>query len=266
MAVISVPKSKKLTILFNNDAEVDYFIHETELAEKWFAKIKHLSKVPVQPHDSGMGDLSDLHEIYKEFCKFAEIDYEPFDQVDQELCNRLHKLYEDNHDRLAGVRNNTILYKFHSSVHAHEYTKDKNTGIVTGWGVYEGPLTQYFNCGDFYEKKMLRNNLYLPWSELGKKPLTYFKNQEPNDQTRFNALYKPHTTFRAMFKVATENRSPSALDPAFLQWFEQYKQGWLKHHGIHKWDEIDEHSAPLLAITDYKGDLRDCAVKKIITQ
>jgi len=261
-----VPKSKKLKLIFNNDVEVDYVIHETELAEKWFAKIKHLIKVPFDPHDSAMGDLSDLPRIYKEFCDFAGIDHEQFDQVDQELCNRLHKLYEDHHDRLAGVRNNTILYKFHNSVHAHESTKDYKTGIVTGWGVYEGPLTQYFNCGDFYEKSMLKNNLYLPWAELGKKPLTYFKNQEPNDQKRFNTLAKPHITFRAMFKVATQDKTPSVLNPAFLQWFEKYKQGWLAHHNIHKWDEIDEESAPLLAITDYKGDLRGCAVRKIIAQ
>jgi len=266
MAENLVAKNKKFKILFDNDVAVDYRVHETELAEKWYAKIKHLSKVPFEPNDSGMGDLFDIHGIYKEFCDFSGIEHEPFDKINQKICNKLHKLFEDHHDKLSCVPNNNILYKFHNSVHAHEDSKDTDTGTLTGWGVYEGPLTHDFNCGDFYEETILQNNLYLPWAELGKKPLTYWKNKEPNDQSRFNALAKPHMTFRALFKVATRNKLPSALDTAFLQWFEKYKPGWLQHHKIDKWDEIDEGSAPLLATTDYKGDLQGCAVSKIIIQ
>ena len=68
-----------------------------------------------------------------------------------------------------------------------------------GWGVKEGPLTHRFNCGDYNDDHIRRNNLYLQWSELGKTPLEYWRNQEPNDQARLNTLAKPHITFRAKF-------------------------------------------------------------------
>ena len=97
----SVQRNKKFKIIFNNDIEIDYRVHNTELAEKWFAKIKHLKRVPFDTIESGTEDVSDLRGIYKEFCNFAGIEYEPFDNINQKICNKLHKLYEDQHEKLS---------------------------------------------------------------------------------------------------------------------------------------------------------------------
>ena len=93
---------------------------------------------------------------------------------------------------------------------------------------------------------------------MGKTPLAYWKNAEPNNQSRFNELAKPHITFRTKFFVAIKNIKPTTLSNNFLDWFDSYKNSWFEHYNINKWDHIDEHSAPLLAIANHKEDLTDC--------
>ena len=77
-----------------------------------------------------------------------------------------------------------------------------------GWGVKEGMLTEMFHCNSHYENKIIANNIYLPWTELGKKPLQYWKNKEPDNQSRFNELAKPHITLRPKFMIALKDIKP----------------------------------------------------------
>ena len=270
MVAISVTMSNKFKIFFtfnnNKSHAVDYRLNDTLLAKKWFEKIKHLRNIHVDKTISDLDDVSDLAVLYKQFCEFAGIEHFPFKIINQELCNRLHQIYEENHDRISRMADNAILYKFHQAIHLNEVTgsnKPKKQ-IVVGWGVKEGPLTHRFNCGDFNQQSIVRNNLYLQWSELGKTPLGYWQDKEPNDQTRFNELAKPHITFRAKFSIALQDSKPSKLDPAFVEWFDQYKQLWLDHHGVEKWDEIDEYCSPLLASTEDTIDLTTAYFGRIV--
>ena len=264
-----MPMSDKFKIFFtledNKKHDVDYRLNDTLLAKKWFEKIKHLRHINIDNTISNLDDVSDLAGLYKQFCDFAGIEHFPFETIDQELCNRLHHIYEKEHDRISRMRDNSILYKFHQAIHFNEdIGSNKSTKkIVVGWGVKEGPLTHRFNCGDFNEQSIVRNNLYLEWSELGKKPMGYWHDKEPNEQARINALARPHITFRAKFAIALQDSQPSKLDPAFVKWFDQYKQNWLEHHGVQKWDEIDEYCSPLLASTDDKVDLLTARFKSI---
>jgi hypothetical protein len=265
----AIKNNNRFTIVLKNGREtleVDYTLHDTLLAQKWFSKLKHLRKVPFDKVESELTDVADLDSIYKQFCEVAGIKHEAFKDLDQEVFNRLHKMVEDHHERLSKTQESGILYKLHHSIHFNEERGKKNTksNINVSWGVNEGPLTHQFNCGDYYERHMIKNNLYLPWAELGKTPMTYWRNSEPNNQIRFNSLAKPHTTFRAKFCIAADDCVPNKLDVRFVEWFERYKQGWLQHHGLKKWDEVDEFSAPLLATTDSKYDIQGFVVEKIV--
>jgi len=259
--------NKTFKIIFDNNIEVNYRLHDTELAEKWANKIKHLQNVPIDPIESGIEDFSDIKQIYNEFCKFANTEPIELEPLNQDKLNQLHRIYEEQHHRLSKLKNNTILYRLHHSVHFHEglgsNTKSLKN-IAVGWGKYEGILTNQYKCYDFYEDRIIKNNIYLPWSELGKTPRTYWENKEPNNQNRFNTLAKPHTTFRAKFFIATKDKNPELFDKNFVEWFDKYKQRWFEHHNIKKWDSVDEDSAPLLAITDYKGSVEGLKFKKII--
>jgi|TARA_B110000444_G_C18792141_1_gene572985 hypothetical protein len=258
-------ENKTIKIVFDNGLDVDYHLHDSKLAEMWAKKIKHLQNIPIDSIESYMEDVSDIKRIYNEFCKFADIEPINTDTLDQDKLNQLHQSYEDHHDRLALLKDNAILYKLHHSIHFHE-REQTDSHIKIGWGKYEGPLTEQFSCYNFYEDNIIKNYIYLPWSELGKRPVGYWKDKEPNNQDRFNTLAKPHTTIRAKFFIATEDVSPMPFDPKFVEWFDQYRQGWLARHGIDDWKNIHEDSAPLLATTNYKGDLSGFKFKKIILQ
>ena len=67
-----------------------------------------------------------------------------------------------------------------------------------------------------------------------------------------------------MFFIATADKLPTPFDPKFVEWFENYKEGWYTHHGITEWNNILEDSAPLLATTDYKGSMKNLKFSRII--
>ena len=255
-------RNKKIKVSFNNDLELIYHLHNSALANIWIEKIKHLQNVALDPVESDHEDFSNIHSIYNEFCRFADIDPVDISTLDQGKLNQRHKIYEDKHKTLSTKQDNSGLYRFHRAIHVYESGMNASK-IRAGWGKYEGLLTTEFQCNKFYEDKIIRNNIYLPWAELGKKPQTYWENKEPDDQERFNTLAKPHTTFRAQFIIATSNINPRPLENNFIKWFTKYKEEWLNFHNITKWDHIDEYSAPLLAETDYNGDLVGLKVKKI---
>jgi hypothetical protein len=67
-----------------------------------------------------------------------------------------------------------------------------------------------------------------------------------------------------MFFIATEDKVPSPLNTEFVEWFKLYKEEWFAYHGIPNWNNILEQSAPLLATTDYKGNMKDFKFNRII--
>ena len=119
---MTMNKQFKILFTLENDEtyEVSYRLNDTLLAQKWFEKIKHMSKVPIDETISQLDDVSDLAGLYKQFCGFADIEHKPFHTIDQDLCNRLHQIYEENHDRVANKPDNGILYKFHQAIHFNE--------------------------------------------------------------------------------------------------------------------------------------------------
>lgn len=248
----------RFTILLKkqqSEIELKYFLNSTELAELWYKKIKHLSRIPVSKVESSLDDVSNLDRIYQEFCKFAEIEYKPILNFSQDNLNALHEIYEKSHEKLSKLKNNEILYIFHHAIHENEKKSFEDRKINVGWGTKEGMLTSVFNCNKFYEKSLIKNHIYLPWAELGKKPLQYWKNQEPANQSRFLQLAKPHLTFRAKFFIQAEDQEPKQLPADFIEWFAKYKKSWLEYYKISKWDETDEFCAPLLGIPEHKEDI-----------
>ena len=173
--------------------------------------------------------------------------------------------YETSHEYVSKKKNNDILYKFHHAVHYHETNDHVQTKINVGWGVKEGLLTESFLCNSYYEPSIKGNNIYLSWAELGKRPMDYWRDGEPNSKIRFEELAKPHITLRAKFFIAQKDIVPEKLEDKFYEWFDPYKKSWLNKYNLNKWDELDEHSAPLLATTVQTMKLDNCKFVKIVT-
>ena len=241
---------KKLKIVFNKNnkkQELLYNVVPNTLSERWIKKIKHLSKVPHSVFETtGVSFTQDIEHIHREFCKFAGVEYKIFNYNEQQSLNLLHELYEKNHNLVGMRKDNNIVYKFHNAIHELE-KKNKGVRFYIGWGIKEGPLEEKFNCNEYYAKTFVKNNLYLPWSELGKSPLNYYNDKEPTRLERFCELSKPHVTLRAKFMIAMKDFDPPVLSQEFEQWFSQFKTAWLAHYNIREWRTRDEYIGVLLA-------------------
>lgn len=226
---------------------VSYNLVSNSISERWIKKIKHLSKIKHSTIETtGLSFAQNIEHIHREFCHFAGIEYNSIDYNNQQSLNLLHELYVTNHSRLSKLKNNDILYKFHSSIHELE-KQGIGKRFYIGWGTSEGPLEEQFNCNEYYAETFVKNNLYLPWTELGKTPLDYYNNNEPAEFDRFCELSKPHVTLRAKFMIALKNFNPPALSQEFEQWFSQFKTPWLEHYNIKDWRACDEYLGVLLA-------------------
>ena len=68
-------KNKSFLIIFDNDLEIMYRVHDSALATAWIHKIKHLQKIPIDPVESQTADVSNIKGLYTEFCQHAEIKF-----------------------------------------------------------------------------------------------------------------------------------------------------------------------------------------------
>jgi hypothetical protein len=267
MAVVSM-KRNRFKVVFadsqNKQVDLDYSLNDNLVADKWFKKIKHLKNVAVDPVECNQESFTNLKHIYTQFCEFAGVEPINFIEINQQLLNKFHELYEQTHNTLANKPNNSIIYKFHHAIHFHEGKSPEEKRIDVGWGVKEGMLTEIFHCNHYYENHIQTNNIYLPWTELGKKPLQYWKNKEPDNQNRFNELAKPHITLRPKFMIALKDIKPVEFENNFVHWFSKYKKDWLETYDIKKWDTIDEYSAVALAYADHKQSLQGMKFVKIL--
>ena len=226
---------------------MDYAIADNAVAALWLNKIKHLRKVDVDPIETSGFKFDSLESYHIEFCKEAGIPYMELDYDQQSGLNYLHELYEKNHELLSKKSNSKFLYVFHHAIHDRERKHKKETKHYVGWGTKEGPLTMRYKCNEFYADHLEKNNLYLPWSELGKTPLAYYKNKEPSSLDRFIELGKPHVTLRPRFVICRQEEAVKKFDDGFKNWFATLSQGWLSHYGMERWREADEFSGVLLA-------------------
>ena len=238
---------------------LEYELNQNIVAQNWFKKIKHLQAIPISKIESKELDTSNFDYLHKKFCEFINMEYVPVKIFNQENLNYLHSLYETAHENYSKKSNNDILYEFHLAIHKKE--KLANDWYWIGWGTQEGLLESTFDCNKFYESDLKKNNLYLPWSELGKTPLKYWQNKEPNNQDRFNELAKPHKALRALFVIQLHDRLLKALPIEFTDWFKTFKESWLQHYKIGNWSEIDEFGAVLLATAKHEIDIIDLIQK-----
>jgi len=177
-----------IKLYFSNGEQkqsICYKLISNTISERWIKKIKHLSRKPHSVLETtGLSFSQNIEHLHREFCEFAGLEYNSVDYNEQHSLNLLHELYVSNHDRLSKLKNNDILYKFHNAIHELE-KQAIGKRFYIGWGTAEGPLEEKFNCNEFYAKKFIKNNLYLPWTELGKTPLDYYNNNEPAEFNRF---------------------------------------------------------------------------------
>jgi len=263
----------KLRLIFKNtksqSESIDYTLADNVVAAKWIKKIKHLQNVkpssiftPGRPiinlvvRNQTRADI--LKNLHKEYCKFADIACVELDYDNKLSLDLLSDLYQENFERLKTQKNNDIIYQFIATIGAHR-KYDTEGGDCLGckqcinclyhidWGPQAGLLEEEFLCNPYYADKMLKNNLYLPHASRGKKPLQYFRDQNPANLEKILESATPHNMLKGGFAICQVEKHVEKLPEEFETWFHPFKDAWLNHYNLKDWQPCDEFSAVLLA-------------------
>ena len=259
MVVILTTKNNTTftVVLINNSTKknhnVMYELADNVVATKWYKAMKHLRNIKPHDHDSGMKAPRDIQTVYKEFCLAAGIEQIKFDQIDQPILNRLHELFMEHADRMSRNQSKHILYEFHQAIHQTESAMDEKSHYkwthmhIVSYSDKAGLLQDEFPCNKHYSDSLIQDNIYLLYSQSGKKPYNYFFDGEPADFEKVKKVMKPHHTFIPNWFICLEDREPIHLPQEFWDFFEPFRPWFLENYGLEKWDHEDEYGGVLLA-------------------
>lgn len=256
MAIIEIVFGDK-----NSNKFIDkrYETVKNELGDIFAWQMKLLQKVPWGESETkypGKKRKSwpDLLEITSKILQIFGYKIE-FDLVQNaDITNKLHQVYENIHVEFVSsgiVKDQNklkILYDFHSCIHDVEKENQPYNYWKIDWGSKGGLCTKEMVLHDFYQYPRLPNCICSAWAELGKKPLDYFLDGEPNNQDRINELVKPHINFKPGFKIFTETLSNEDFPLNFTEWWKEYEYSWCKHWNVSKWEIKHQFGCLVLAV------------------
>ena len=236
---------------------IKYALIDNPVAKKWVEKIRRLQNVPLDSNYTGDNfQKFTIEQCEKDILSIAEnfIEVKTLleNGIDKKALNETHswlvrKQYSDEY------RDRQELHTLHRLVHAWE---DKTIDFASdffsvGWGIKEGLLQTDFEVDpyEYYEQDLKIGDLYLDWSEFGKKPHTWFiDGASTNTQDFFQQCF-PHKTFRAKFGVCVR-KSKQNFDEGFEWWWKNsFQQAWIGKYGS-DWNELKEFGAIPLATTN----------------
>lgn len=161
---------------------------------------------------------------------------------DDNYLNELHRIYEVNYN------GNPDWLDYHETIHLCQrffYPKKKYITFLD-WREKAGPLIKKFDpqWTQYRTTQLLKGDVYVEWSELGKTPYTYWRENEPNDADHLNELAKPWLHFRPKLAIAMHDMD--LLDgyniDEFNNWWKTYRESWCKKWNIVDWGLEDIQS------------------------
>jgi len=243
-----------MKLILKDNTEITLHLYNNECAEYVTDCIKHLQHcdIPWSQYDNPFQEHG-LEASIQSFCKKHNITAPDNVVGNQESLNQLHKFYELA-DKDEG------WHDFHSMIHRAE--SQKGLGLPHCEISYKrlgGPFEKPFTHKHLTQTHCNLGTLYLRFTELGKTPIAYWADQEPNDIERIKALAKPWVTLRPniFISFATGENLPSRNTiQQFQLWWDNYAEEWCKHWNKQKYTVEDMCAIiPIGFINDEHVDL-----------
>ena len=182
---------------------------------------------------------------------------------DQLYFNQLHKIYEKSYN------GDPDWLDFHEHIHICESYSQKHKKVLCidyreKAGLLEKPMDPDWIAET--QTKVYAGDLYVRWSELGKTPYHYWKDNEPNELSRICELAKPWMKLRPKICIALEdiNLLENVDQIGFKNWWSKYQEGWTTHWGLTRWTIENIFGASVFGKTlqaeQLKNYLRDDAI------
>jgi hypothetical protein len=244
---------KKLKILWQDGFVANFVLADNPVAEYYYRSIKHLQHLDLYfgPRENSYHPLlndrarcvNDLIKMLAEFGVSSDITK----LNDQQYLNHLHDIYFTRCNSNNNSAHYTQWMQVHDMIHVIEmhnqgrcHTNLKNLNF--NYRNLAGPLYRKF-CKEYFkyvEYSLVSGTAYLREQELGKNPLTYYRNNEPEDIMQICRISKPWVNLIPAMWLALENQSENTNYETeiqdFVQWFEPYRTEWTQHYDIPDWE------------------------------
>lgn len=232
-----------MKLIFSNDHVVELEIDNSPLGTTYQKIYKNLSKVPIpfRPWDNPyyIKNLT-YPELVDQLVRYAQqvsidIDRSKCLAQDQDYFNSIHKIYEKTYN------GDSAWLDFHEHIHMCEiYFKETYHLFCIDYREKSGLLEKPMNPDWVIDTQttVQAGDVYVRWSELGKTPYSYWKNNEPNDIKRICELAKPWLRLRPKIYVALDDmdRLKNVKYNEFASWWKDYEPAWTQHWNIPQWN------------------------------
>lgn len=250
-------------ILINPEKQkiiLDYrLVGNCKVADIWFNHfMKHLKNLKPDPLESRHENFT-VKDVYKDFCKLAEIKPIDLEPIDQKKLNYLHNQFLDNYLKLANKQETyNVASAFHNAIHRAE-SHIRGVDILDlkplriGYGLQEEPLAESvekFILNRYNDKIIEKNCIYLMPYESGKSPYYFFDDNEPPTDENISKIMVASVTFRGDWFIAIKQQAIPKYNEDFINFFDKVKERFYKKYkkyGLDTWPEHYEHGAVRLA-------------------
>lgn len=232
-----------IKVILDNNNEYIIHLNDSPLRNKITKALKHLQHVKL-PHT-----LFDNKVLYsynnsvgqlKKYAHILGVNLEIEKINEQSYLNYLHSIYEEKYS--SDERNNPDWLFYHEAVHMVEMTQGDvklKKSLLFDYKNLAGHLNTEYSFNELQNFTLANQpgDLVIEFNELGKTPLKYWKDNEPDNLARFCQLAKPLIRFNFSLKLYLEEHSASTAQETeeFLIWFEKYKKPWCKYWNIPDW-------------------------------
>jgi len=235
-----------MQIVFANNDVVDLILDSTPVAAVYRQIYKHLQYVPVpfRDWDNPFYREHSTHQYRVEQLAACasrlgvEIDQVLCHQQDQSYLNSIHRIYETNY------HGDPAWLDFHEHIHLCEKRVEANLNFLQiDYREKSGQLERPFDPQWMQSAttRIRAGDVFVRWSELGKSPYSYWKDQEPDDTYRMHELAKPWLRLRPKIMVALDDMDfLQDIDVEdFESWWAPRQLTWCQHWNIPNWTVHD---------------------------
>jgi hypothetical protein len=237
--------SKILKIKWADNVTVDVELAKNPAAEFYYSCMRRLQHLDLffgpreTPYHPLNIDVLQAQQLLQTQLKNLDILVDVARLRDQAYLNYLHDIYFQQ----CNTRDRAYYTQWthaHDTIHLlemHNQNKFQSSVVSFNYRNDAGPLYKKFDRAylQYAVQSVEPGTCFLIEQELGKNPLIYFKDQEPNDIEFMCRVSKPWVNLIPTLNLAVEHIVPSSIPQEFLQWFDNYQDQWCQHWGITDW-------------------------------
>jgi hypothetical protein len=246
--------AKLLKIKWTDGTTVDLELANNPVADFYYSCIRRLQKLDLlfgpreTPYHPLNNDIEQSQQLLQAQLTELGIDVDINQLHNQTYLNYLHDIYFQQCNTQDRKHYTKWTYA-HDTIHlleTHNQHRNKPSVILFNYRNDAGLLYKKFDRSylQYAVHSVIPGTCFLTEQELGKNPLTYYFDQEPNDIDFMCKVCKPWINLIPTLNIAMQPTSPKPIPDDFIQWFALYKDQWCQHWGITDWHP-DEMSAKI---------------------